>query len=126
MTTRNNYAYLGIRIIFTLIAVFLMVPLMRSGEASYYQILFVFLFGRMIDLIFVKFEGTPNWLKVWNMVMCIIGIVACAFSMCAMIPDFSELVKRYVVQVNIVLMFYVVLYIIKDVITFIYLAVHKG
>ena len=43
VSTNDDYAYTGIKIIFNLISVFLLFPLMWSGGIDYYRTLFIFL-----------------------------------------------------------------------------------
>lgn len=126
MNCNNEYAYTGIRIIFMLISVFLMFPIVWDGGINYYRTLFIFLFGKIIDLFFLEPNERFNLFTFWNIINQIIGTIACAFSFCAMIPDFFNLFKKYTIQVNIILMICIVSYTFKDLMKFIILTVKRN
>ena len=123
VSTNDDYAYTGIKIIFKLISVFLLFPLMWSGGIDYYRTLFIFLFGKTIDLFFMKNKEKHFLLIVWNVFNQIIGIIACAFSFCAMVASFSKLFGLYSIQINIGLMICTITWILKDIAKFILLSI---
>lgn len=53
----------------------------------------------------------------------IIGIIACAFSFCAMVASFSKLFGMYSIQINIGLMICTITWILKDIAKFILLSI---
>ena len=114
VSTNDDYAYTGIKIIFNLISVFLLFPLMWSGGIDYYRTLFIFLFGKTIDLFFMKNKEEHFLLIVWNVFNQIIGIIACAFSFCAMVASFSKLFGMMICTIT---------WILKDIAKFILLSI---
>lgn len=57
MSPEDKYAYKGIKIIFSLVSVMLMVPLLVNTEQTYYRTLFIFLIGKVVDLFFKDESG---------------------------------------------------------------------
>lgn len=123
MDKSNEYAYIGIKIVFTIISVLLMFPLMIHGGINYYRTLFIFLIGKIIDLAFGITRESNYRLRVWDMINQILGTAACAFSFCAMIPDFFALFKKYAIWVNMLLMLFVISCVLKDIFKFILLTI---
>ena len=119
MDKNSEYAYTGIKIIFNLISVFLLFPLIWNGGIDFYRTLFIFLFGKVIDLFFTKDVETNSFLKIWKFANQVLGIVACAFSFCSMVTNFSNMFVKYLLQVNCILMSCVVTFILSDFIKFI-------
>ena len=124
MNGNNEYAYTGIRIIFMLISVFLMFPIVWDGGINYYRTLFIFLFGKIIDLFFLEPNERFNLFTFWNILNQIIGTIACAFSFCAMITSFSNLFVKYLIEVNCILMSCVVTFVLADFVKFIKLFIN--
>lgn len=123
MDKNTEFAYTGIKIVFTIISVLLMFPLIWSGGVNYYRTLFIFLFGKIIDLAFRVNKEDIYYLRIWDIFNQILGTFSCAFSFCAMIPDFFALFEKYTVWVNAVLMLFVISCGLKDIIKFIALTI---
>ena len=126
MDRNNEYAYTGIKIIFMLITVFLMFPTMWEGGINYYRTLFIFLFGKQIDLFFLESNEKVKLFNFWNTINQVIGTIACAFSFCAMIPDFFATFKKFSIQINIILIICIVSYTAKDLMKFIILTIKRN
>ena len=123
MAIKNDYVYTGIEMLFTLIVVFLLLPLMRAGDISYYLIIFIFLSQRIKDLFFTKSHISNVLFKCWNVVDGIVCIAAFVISLSAMIPDVHNVFKNGILPVNSILMGYVVICLVKDIVKFIYLTI---
>lgn len=123
MSPEDKYAYKGIKIIFSLVSVMLMVPLLVNTEQTYYRTLFIFLIGKVVDLFFKDESGNVLFFKIWDIANQIIGAFACAFAFCSMIPDFVLLFKDNLLQVNVVLMICVISCMLKDVAELVVLAI---
>lgn len=123
MDKNNEYAYTGIKIIFNLISIFLLFPLIWNGGIDFYRTLFIFLFGKVIDLFFTKNVETNRFLRVWEFVNQVLGMIACAFSFCAMVTSFSDLFIGYLLEINCILMSCAVTFILIDFVKFIKLFV---
>lgn len=123
MDKNSEYTYTGIKIIFTIISILLMFPLMLDGGINYYRTLFIFLFGKVIDLVFRINSEDIYYLRVWDIFNQIWGTFSCAFSFCAMIPDFFILFKKYTVLVNMLLMLFVISCGLKEITKFIILTI---
>ena len=94
MAIKNNYIYTGIEILFTLIVIFLLLPLMKNGGMSYYLIIFIFLSQRIKNLFFIESHVSKVLFKFWNLVNGIVCIAAFAFSLSVMIPDVRNIFKN--------------------------------
>ena len=125
MAIKNNYIYTGIEILFTLIVIFLLLPLMKNGGMSYYLIIFIFLSQR-INLFFIESHVSKVLFKFWNLVNGIVCIAAFAFSLSVMIPDVRNIFKNGILSVNYMLMGCVVLCLINDTIKFVYLTIDRN
>lgn len=94
----------NLKIIFSLISVLLMVPLVKNGGENYYRTLFIFLINRIIDMCFKKDDSAESFLIVWSFFNQWIGVIACAFSFCAMLPDFAKTFTGIAIPINITLL----------------------
>ena len=75
----------------------LLIPPMLAHEVSYYSTLFIFLSGRMVDLLALPGD---NDFRVWQTINRWGSIIACAVSFCLLIPDFADLLVCCVDLVN--------------------------
>lgn len=123
MAIKNDYVYTGIEMLFTLIVMFLLLPLMRAGDINYYLIIFIFLSQRIKDLFFTKNYASNLLFKCWNIVDGIVCIAVFVISLSAMIPDVHNVFKNGILPVNYILMGYVVICLVKDIVKFIYLTI---
>lgn len=96
-----------LKIIFSLISVFLMIPQLVSSGSGYYKTLFIFLINRVIDMILKKQDVHYEFMKVWGFINQWLGVLACSFSFCLLMNDFSVLLTSYMDALDI-LMFVVV------------------
>lgn len=126
MAIKNDYVYTGIEILFTLIVIFLLLPLMGDGDMSYYLIIFIFLSQRIKDLFFTKRDASNLLFKCWNVVDAIVCIVAFALSLSVVIPDVRNIFKNGILPVNYILMVCVVMCLIKDSVKFVYLTIDRN
>lgn len=91
------------KIIFSLISLFLMIPPLVNGDDSYYRTLFVFLINRVIDMFFKRKNNESVFFVVWSLMNQWIGVLACAVAFCSIAPDFAEICKSYANQINVAL-----------------------
>lgn len=126
MAIKNNYIYTGIEILFTLIVIFLLLPLMKNGSMSYYLIILIFLSQRIKNLFFIESHVSKVLFKFWNLVNGIVCIAAFAFSLSVMIPDVRNIFKNGILSVNYMLMGCIVLCLINDTIKFVYLTIDRN
>lgn len=105
----------GIKIIFSIISLFLMIVPMAHGRGDYYTTLFIFLINRVIDL-FIKTEQRDQlFILVWGLVNQWMGTLVCAVSFCMMHTEFKNLVgnnKEYVI--SIILFLIAVSFVVRD------------
>lgn len=93
----------NLKVIFSLISLFLMIPPLISGDSSYYRTLFIFLINRVIDMFFKRKSNEAVFFVVWSLLNQWIGVVACAVAFCSIAPDFAKICKSYSNQINIAL-----------------------
>lgn len=91
------------KIIFSLISLFLMIPPLVNGNDSYYRTLFVFLINRIIDMFFKRKNNESVFFVVWSLINQWVGILACAIAFCSIAPDFAQIFKSYANQINVAL-----------------------
>ncbi len=96
-----------LKIIFSLISVFLMIPQLVSSGSGYYKTLFIFLINRVIDMILKKQDVHYEFMKVWGFINQWLGVLTCSFSFSMLMNDFSVLLTSYMDALDI-LMFVVV------------------
>lgn len=109
----------GLKIIFSLISLFLMIPPLISGDNSYYRTLFIFLINRIIDMFFIRKDNEAVFFIVWSLINQWIGVVACAIAFCTIAPDFAQLCKSYSDQINIALFVAAISCVLKEMIVLI-------
>lgn len=93
----------NLKVIFSLISLFLMIPPLISDESSYYRTLFIFLINRVIDMSFEKKTDEAVFFVVWSLLNQWIGVLACAVAFCSIAPDFARICTPYSNQINIIL-----------------------
>ena len=79
----------------------------QSGEVELHHIFSDY--SSIIETNKCNYKNTQN---VFNQ---IIGVIACAFSFCAMVASFSKLFGMYSIQINIGLMICTITWILKDI-----------
>lgn len=100
---KENNMQDGLKLVFSLVSLFLMMPLLINGDESYYRTLFIFLINRVIEMFF-KSNGNESWLFiVWALVNQWFGVIASAFAFCSIVPDFAQMCMPYSHQINFVL-----------------------
>lgn len=98
--------YMGkdnLKIIFSFISVFLMIPSMIHGDDGYYRTLFIFLINRVIDMFGEDKKDEIRFLVVWSLINQWIGAMACAVAFSLIEPNLAAICKIYSRQINIVL-----------------------
>lgn len=90
----------GLKIVFSLISLFLMIPPLINGEASYYRTLFIFLINSVIDMFFKEKTNDASFFVVWSLLNQWIGVVACAIAFCSIAPDFAKVCESYANQIK--------------------------
>ena len=98
---RENSKQDNLKIIFSLISLFLMIPPLTNGDKSYYRTLFIFLINRIIDMSFQQRSNETTFFAVWSLVNQWVGTVACAGAFCLLSPDFADFIKTFSNQINI-------------------------
>lgn len=99
-----------LKIIFSLISVFLMTPQLITSGSGYYKTLFIFLINRVIDMILKKQDVGSEFLKIWGFINQWFGVLTCALSFSLLMSDFSALFTSYkdVLKFLDILMFVIV------------------
>lgn len=124
MNSKDEYKYRGIKIIFTIISVMLMVPLIKDGGQSFYKTLFIFMIGKVIDLLFNDESKDFIFFAVWDIINQYLGILTCAFSFSALMPDFISLLSdKASLAINYSLTVSVVSFLFKDIAIQVYLTI---
>ncbi len=116
----------NLKIIFSLISLFLMIPPLINGDDSYYRTLFIFLINRVIDMFFKRKTNETSFFMVWSLFNQWIGVVACAIAFCSIAPDFAEICKSYSNQINIVLFVSAISCVLKEMVALIVISVKES
>ena len=123
---KENGKQNNLKIIFSLISLFLMIPPLINVEDSYYRTLFIFLINRVIDMFFRRKTNETLFFVVWSLLNQWIGVVACAIAFCSIAPDFAEICKSYANQINIGLFVSAISCILKEMVTLIVISVKES
>ena len=84
----------GIKIIFSLISLFLMIPLLISNESgNYYRTLFIFLINRIIDMFFGENNSEKIFFIIWHLINQWLGVIACAIAFCSIDLEFQNVLE---------------------------------
>ena len=90
----------GIKLIFSIVAGILMIPLANQVDINFYRTVFIFQMGIMLDLLFDSRKKIRLFFIIWDSINAIISLFACAISFSCMIPVFLEtIVKINVAQI---------------------------
>lgn len=116
----------NLKIIFSLISLFLMIPPLINGQNSYYRTLFIFLINRVIDMFFKRKTNETLFFMVWSLLNQWIGVVACAIAFCSIAPDFAQICKSYANQINIVLFVSAISCVLKEMAALIVVSVKES
>lgn len=116
----------NLKIIFSLVSLFLMIPPLINGDNSYYRTLFVFLINRVIDLSFERKTNEAVFFVVWSLLNQWIGVLACAVAFCSLAPDFAEICKFYSGQINIALFVSAISCVLKEMTVLIVISVKES
>ena len=123
----NEYDKPGyLKIIFSLISLFLMIPLLIDGDINYHRTLFIFLINRIIDMSFIKEHNEETFFVVWALINQWTGVLACAFAFCLIEPDFASVCTSYSVQINIALFVSALSCVLKEMIVLIVVSVKEN
>lgn len=104
----------GIKIVFSLISLFLMVPLLLQADTGYYRTLFIFLINRVIDMFFDKNKNEKTFLVVWSLINQWAGVVACAVAFCSIDSGFASVFQKHKDWINIGLLVAVVSCVLEE------------
>ena len=116
----------NLKIIFSLISLFLMISPLINGEDSYYRTLFIFLINRVIDMFFRRKTNETLFFVVWSLLNQWIGVIACAIAFCSIASDFAEICKSYANQINIGLFVSAISCVLKEMVTLIVISVKES
>lgn len=116
----------NLKIIFSLISLFLMIPPLINGDNGYYRTLFIFLINRVIDMFFKRKSNETVFFVVWSLLNQWIGVLACAVAFCSIAPDFAEICKSYSNQINIVLFVSAISCVLKEMVALIVASVKES
>lgn len=116
----------NLKIIFSLISLFLMIPPLINGDVGYYRTLFIFLINRVIDMFFARREQESVFFIVWSLINQWIGVMACAVAFSSIAPDFAALCMPYSTQINICLFVAAVSCVLKEMMELIVLSVKQS
>ncbi len=112
-----------LKMIFSLISLFLMLPPLMNENDSYYRTLFIFLINRVIDMIFNE-KGEDNvFFTIWSLLNQWVGVIACAIAFCSIAPDFADMCKNYSCIINVCMFIAASSCILKDMIALIIVSV---
>lgn len=100
---KENNMQDGFKLVFSLISLFLMMPLLINGDESYYRTLFIFLINRVIEMFFKSNGNESRLFIVWALVNQWFGVIASAFAFCSIVPDFAQMCMPYSRQINFAL-----------------------
>lgn len=115
----------NLKIIFSLISLFLMIPPLINGEDSYYRTLFIFLINRVIDMFFKGKSNEIVFFVVWSLINQWIGVLACAVAFCSIAPDFAAICKSYANLINIILFVSAISCVLKEMVSLITVSVKE-
>lgn len=116
----------NLKIIFSLISLFLMIPPLINGDNSYYRTLFIFLINRVIDMFFKRKSNEKVFFVVWSLINQWIGVLACAVAFCSIAPDFAKVCKSYANLINIILFMAAISCVLKEMVTLIIVSVKEN
>lgn len=122
---KENSRQDNLKIIFSLISLFLMIPPLINNENSYYRTLFIFLINRVIDMFFQRKSNETIFFVVWSLINQWIGVLACAIAFCSIAPDFAKICKSYSNLINIILFVSAVSCVLKEMALLIVLSVKE-
>lgn len=114
-----------IKIIFSLISLFLMLPPLMSCDSNYYRSLFIFLINRVIDMLYDDNNNEPVFFIIWSLLNQWISLFVCAFSFCLLAPDFAEICKNYTKQINIILFVSAISCVLKELMILIIISIKQ-
>ena len=116
----------NLKIIFSLISLFLMIPPLMIGNASYYRTLFIFLINRVIDMFFKRRNNEAVFFIGWSFINQWIGVLACAIAFCSIAPDFATMCASYSTQINICLFVAAISCVLKEMTVLVVLSVKQN
>lgn len=125
MTRMNNKVVL-VKLIFSFLSLFLMIPLILKLDNQFYLTFFIFFVDKVIDVIFGKVKTGVLFFTIWSVFNIILGIVICAFALAFVNADFSLLFNRKLIYINWVMFAMSLSYLIKDLAYSIYLILNQN
>ena len=123
--TKEDINKNNIKIIFSLISLFLMLPPLMGCDSNYYRSLFIFLINRVIDMLYDDNNNEPIFFIIWSLLNQWISLFVCAFSFCLLAPDFAEICKNYIKQINIILFVSAISCILKELMILIIISIKQ-
>ena len=122
----NKMAKENIKIIFSIISLFLMIiPLSSISKETvddYYRTLFIFLINRVIDMFFDFDYIDYRFFNIWSFINQWLGVFACALAFCSMVSEFYNLFANHVIALNLSLFVLAVSFVTKDTIYLIFVS----
>ena len=113
----------NLKIIFSLISLFLMIPSLINGDIEYYKTLFIFLINKVIDITFEEKNREMIFFIIWSIINQWVGAIVCAIAFCSILPEFRNICLPYSKIINLCLFVGVLSCILKDMIKLIILSV---
>ena len=121
----NDIRYNSVKIISSLISLFLMLPILFTGEISFYRTLFVFLINCVLDMLFNRTEIYSIFFIIWGLLNRWYATIVCAAAFCFVSPDFYALFGSNIRIINICLFISPVLCVLKEMAELIYISTYE-
>lgn len=116
----------NLKVIFSLISLFLMLPPLFTNEPSFYRTLFIFLINRVIDMLFGEQDDYTLFFKIWALINRWMGVLVSAIAFCLLNSDFSKLFSIESLQIINIGLFVVALsFVLKEMIMLIVISVYE-
>lgn len=122
---KDNNNQDNLKIIFSLISFFLMIPPLLNNEAGYYRTLFIFLINRVIDMFYKVNTEEHVFFTIWALINQWLGVIACAIAFCSITPDFQKTCEVHASVINIAIFVIAVSCILKDMLGLIVISVRE-
>ena len=115
-----------LKIVFSLISLFLMLPPLMNENDSYFRTLFIFLINRVIDMIFNEKTEENVFFIIWSLLNQWVGVIACAIAFSSIAPDFVDMCKNYSYIINICMFIAAASCVLKDMVVLIIASVKSN
>lgn len=104
----------GLKFIFSLISLLLMIPSLVNGDVNYYRTLFIFLINRVMDLFYKKKNVNGKFFAIWALFNQWLGALAVAFAFCSILEEFRLIFSTYANCINKSLFGLAVSFVLRD------------